>query len=52
MLVAKREKNKGDSPYMTMGVLDAIPMRLGKFLVAANNAAKKLKMTWINGTSG
>jgi hypothetical protein len=26
MLVAKRERNKGDSPYMTMEVLDAMPI--------------------------
>lgn len=43
MSVAKRERNKGDSPYMTMDALDATPIRLGKFFVAANNAEKKLE---------
>ena len=32
---------------MTMGVLVATPIRLGKFFVAANSAAKKLEMTWV-----
>jgi hypothetical protein len=43
MLVAKKERNKGDSPYMTMDAPDAMPIRLGKFFVAANNNEKKLK---------
>lgn len=44
-LVAKKERNKGDSPYMTMDVADAVPIRLGKFFAAANSNAKKLKLT-------
>ena len=45
MLVAKRERNKGDSPNMNEDPPDAIPIRLGKFFVAANNNEKKLEMT-------
>jgi len=52
MLVAKRERNKGDSPYMTMDVLEARPIRPGKFFVAANTAEKKLEMTWVTWTIG
>ena len=37
---------------MTMGVLDAMPIRLGKFFVAANNAEKKLKMIWVKWNIG
>lgn len=44
MFVAKKERNKGDSPYITMDAPDAVPIRLGKFFVAANNNEKKLKM--------
>lgn len=51
-MVAKRERNKGDSPYMTMDALDATPIRLGKFFVAANTAEKKLEMTWVTRSIG
>ena len=44
MFVAKKERNKGDSPYITMDVPDAMPIKLGKFFVAANNDEKKLEM--------
>ena len=45
MVVAKKERNRGDNPYMTMDVPDAMPIRLGKFFVAANNNEKRLKVT-------
>ena len=44
MFVAKEERNRGDSPYMTMEAADTMPMRLGKFFVAAKSEEKKLKI--------
>ena len=45
MFVAKKDRNRGDSPYMSIDALDAVPIRLGKFFVAANSSEKKLGLT-------
>lgn len=44
VFVAKKERNKGDSPYMTIDAPDAMPIKLGKFFVAENSSEKKLEM--------
>lgn len=43
IFVANKERNRGESPYMTMDAADTEPMRLGKFFVAVNNEEKKLE---------
>ena len=45
MFVAKKERNRGDSPNRTIDVPAAVPIKVGKFFVAENNNEKKLKMT-------
>lgn len=44
VFVAKRERNKGDNPYMTIEAPEAVPIKLGKFFVAANSSEKKLEV--------
>ena len=39
-LVAKKERNMGDSPYMTMDAADTVLIRPGKFFVAVNSDEK------------